>query len=203
MSVSLSRLLAAPFGGWRIGGAGHGERMSPVPTVLPFSGSYGCPELRCFRARSRTPSHPKPRSKSVEGRSIAVVMRTPGHDRGLAAGFLLSEGVILSEADVFEISICPSAAPEGGVVDVLLARPEAVDFSSLTLNVFTSSSCGVCGRASIDAAMRFCRPLRIPEVPCVDAAVLFALPGAQRELQKGFSETGGLHATSRSMFPDR
>jgi FdhD protein len=132
----------------------------------------------------------------VEGRSIAVVMRTPGHDRELAAGFLLSEGVIGSLRDVFEISLCASASPEERAVEVLLARPETANIDSLTRHVFTSSSCGVCGKASIDAAMQTHPPLALPVAAAVNAAVLFSLPDKQRAAQPAFGETGGIHASA-------
>lgn len=132
----------------------------------------------------------------VEGRSIAVVMRTPGHDRELAAGFLLSEGVISSRQDLFDITTCAEAPADGGVVEVLLARPEELDMASLTRHVFTSSSCGVCGKASIESAMRSLPPLPAPAEPLVDAALLFDLPEKQRAAQPVFAETGGLHASA-------
>jgi FdhD protein len=132
----------------------------------------------------------------VEGRSVAVVMRTPGHDRELAAGFLLSEGVIASSRDIFEISTCVDPAAGGGVVEVLLTKPGNVDLDALTRHVFTSSSCGVCGRASIESAMRTHPPLEGPRATGVDAAVLFGLPAKQRAAQPAFAETGGLHASA-------
>ena len=132
----------------------------------------------------------------VEGRSIAVVMRTPGHDRELAAGFLLSEGVIASAHDVFEISPCVLSAAEGSAVDVLLRDPERVDMTALTRHVFTSSSCGVCGKASIASAMHTHPPLEAPTAPLTDAAILFSLPARQRAEQPAFAETGGLHASA-------
>jgi FdhD protein len=150
---------------------------------------------------ARSPIHDsvaaeEPLEIRVEGRSIAVVMRTPGHDRELVAGFLLSEGVIASSRDVFEISECESASPEGGAMDVLLARPEEADMDSLTRHVFTSSSCGVCGKASIDAAMQTHPPLELPREMMVNADVLFSLPEKQRAAQPVFAETGGLHASA-------
>jgi FdhD protein len=132
----------------------------------------------------------------VEGRSVAVVMRTPGHDRELAAGFLLSEGVIASSHDVFEITTCADPAAGGGVVEVLLTKPESVDLTALTRHVFTSSSCGVCGRASIESAMRTHPPLEPPGAAAIDANVLFTLPDKQRAAQPAFAETGGLHASA-------
>ncbi|MDQ3623775.1 MAG: formate dehydrogenase accessory sulfurtransferase FdhD, partial [Verrucomicrobiota bacterium] len=111
----------------------------------------------------------------VEGRSVAVVMRTPGHDRELAAGFLLSEGSIRSAKDVFDITTCvvPGAAGEGNAVDVALASPGSFDFAKLTRHVFTSSSCGICSKASIDAVLKRHKPLQ-DEVR-VPASLLLAL----------------------------
>ena len=137
----------------------------------------------------------------VEGRPVAVAMRTPGRDRELAAGFLLSEGVVADRMDVFDISSCPSSqagADSGGsaAVDVLLTRPEAVDFDRLTRHVFTASSCGLCGKAVVAEVIRRHPPLsdtsraevRVP------AAVIGSLPDRLRAAQATFATTGGLHA---------
>ena len=133
----------------------------------------------------------------VEGRSIAVTMRTPGHDRELVAGFLLSEGVIKSARDVFEISTCPSAT-DGNVVDVILTEPDRVDFSKLTRHVFTSSSCGMCGKASLEAALQSFPPLERATEAVIGIVELLALPECLRENQASFSTTGGIHA--RALF---
>ena len=139
----------------------------------------------------------------VEGRPVAVVMRTPGHDRELAAGFLLSEGVVVSRDDVFEISVCPGGREgEGGggsgVVDVLLARPEAVDFDRLTRHVFTSSSCGLCGKAVVEEVLKVHPPL-VPGASGdlrVAADLVTSLPEVLRREQAAFAATGGLHASA-------
>ena len=130
----------------------------------------------------------------VEGRSIAVVMRTPGHDRELVAGFLLTEGVIKSAKDLFDITTCvaPAGAGKGNAVDVALARPGAVDLEKLTRHVFTSSSCGICSQASIDAVLRVRKPLA--DRVRIEARTLLALPAALAEQQTTFHTTGGLHA---------
>ena len=130
----------------------------------------------------------------VEGRSIAVVMRTPGHDRELAAGFLLTEGVIKSAKDLFDITTCvaPAGAGKGNAVDVALARPGAVDLEKLTRHVFTSSSCGICSQASIDAVLRVRKPLA--DGVRIEPRTLLALPAALAERQTTFHITGGLHA---------
>ena len=130
----------------------------------------------------------------VEGRSIAVVMRTPGHDRELAAGFLLTEGVIKSAKDLFDITTCvaPAGAGKGNAVDVALARPGAVDLEKLTRHVFTSSSCGICSQTSIDAVLRVRKPLA--DRVRIEARTLLALPARLAEKQTAFHTTGGLHA---------
>ncbi len=126
----------------------------------------------------------------VEGRSIAVVMRTPGHDLELAAGFLLTEGVIKSAKDLFDITTC--VAGRGNAVDVALARPGAVDLEKLTRHVFTSSSCGICSQTSIDAVLRVRKPLA--DRVRIEPHTLLALPAALAERQTTFHTTGGLHA---------
>ena len=130
----------------------------------------------------------------VEGRSIAVVMRTPGHDRELAAGFLLTEGVIKSAKDLFDITTCvaPAGAGKGNAVDVALARPGTVDLEKLTRHVFTSSSCGICSQTSIDAVLRVRKPLA--DRVRIEACTLLALPARLAEKQTAFHTTGGLHA---------
>jgi FdhD protein len=139
----------------------------------------------------------------VEGRPVAVAMRTPGHDRELAAGFLLSEGVIGARDDIFEISTCPSAQPgmegEGAsAVDILMTRPGMVDFERLTRHVFTASSCGLCGKAVVDEVLRQHPPL--PPASHTDvrvsANVIFSLPDTLRSAQATFAATGGLHASA-------
>ncbi len=130
----------------------------------------------------------------VEGRSIAVVMRTPGHDRELAAGFLLTEGVIRSAKDLFDITTCvaPAGAGKGNAVDVALARPGSVDLEKLTRHVFTSSSCGICSQASIDAVLRVRK--RLTDRVRVEARTLLTLPAMLGKAQTAFQTTGGLHA---------
>ena len=89
----------------------------------------------------------------VHGRSVAVTMRTPGHDRELALGFLLTEGVVRSLDDVVDVQLCreTEGGAAGNVADVRVADPGRVDFARLTRHVFSSSSCGVCGKATLAA----------------------------------------------------
>ena len=133
----------------------------------------------------------------VEGRAVAVTMRTPGHDEELAAGFLLTEGVVARRDDI--VAITPAKAKRGGgaepnIVDVKLARPEAVDFARLTRHVFTASSCGLCGKATI-AAVQARSPALVPDAgPRVAADVLVKMAPTLALAQETFQRTGGLHA---------
>src|SRR5258706_587408 len=137
----------------------------------------------------------EPLELRVEGRSIAVLMRTPGHDRELAAGFLLTEGVIKSAKDLFDITTCIAAAGgagKGNTVDAALARPDLAELDKLSRHVFTSSSCGVCSKATIESVLKRRKPLdddvRIP------ARVILSLPARLAAAQDDFKKTGGLHA---------
>ncbi|MEO8352001.1 MAG: formate dehydrogenase accessory sulfurtransferase FdhD [Chthoniobacteraceae bacterium] len=128
----------------------------------------------------------------IEGRTLAVVMRTPGEDRELAAGFLLSEGVIRSHRDLFDITTCVPPSGEGQAVDVALRRPADFDAEKLSRHVFVSSSCGVCGKTSIDTVMKEHPPL-VDDV-AVSAKTIRSLPKTLGAVQANFQRTGGLHA---------
>lgn len=135
----------------------------------------------------------EPLELRVDGQSIAVVMRTPGHDDELAAGFLLTEGVVRSRADLQLLRPSPRNRA-GNLLDVVLAEGVRVDLRQLTRHVFAASSCGLCGKASIAAIRRqFPRVRAAFQVP---AARLPALPAAMRAAQATFAATGGLHAAA-------
>jgi FdhD protein len=132
--------------------------------------------------------------------SLAVTMRTPGHDTELVAGFLLSEGIVQQTADI--ISIEHHADPRrpkerGNVVRAALAPGVALELDRLERHFYTTSSCGVCGKTSIDAVKATSCPVppsaASPQVP---ASLIHALPGRQRAAQPVFEQTGGLHATA-------
>ncbi len=137
----------------------------------------------------------------VLGEPLAVTMRTPGHDVELAAGFLVSEGVISTGAD-FRTAIHCGGPGTGGVentynvLDVALApgvRPPSPD---LARSFYTTSSCGVCGKASIDAVETVsAHDVTVDETP-VDAELLATFPDRLRENQDAFDKTGGLHAAA-------
>lgn len=128
------------------------------------------------------------------GRSVAVVMRTPGHDRELAAGFLLTEGVIRGRDDLLDLVRCFGETGESSpnLIDGLPARGVALDEARLTRHLFTSSSCGICGKATL-AAIRGTFPPP-PPAPPPRREVLAGLPDRLRQAQAAFAATGGLHA---------
>ena len=132
----------------------------------------------------------------VRGRSVAVTMRTPGHDDELAAGFLLTEGMIHQRRDVVQIAHCQQgeAAQLGNTLNVFLAASVKVDFEQLTRHVFASSSCGLCGKASIEAVHLHFAP--VDWRGCVTAKTLVSLPDKLRAAQATFAQTGGLHAAA-------
>ncbi|MFE2283180.1 formate dehydrogenase accessory sulfurtransferase FdhD [Streptomyces sp. NPDC059443] len=134
----------------------------------------------------------------LNGKPLAITMRTPGDDFALAVGFLASEGVIASASDVQAVTYCEGATEDGtntyNVVNVQLAAGVPVPDITLERNVYTTSSCGLCGKASLDAVRTATRypgladdPLRIP------ARLLGELPQRLRAEQKVFDRTGGLH----------
>ena len=130
----------------------------------------------------------------VRGRSVAVTMRTPGHDRELAAGFLVTEGVVRSRKDIVEIAPCLGADEPENTLNVFLAPKVELDLKQLTRHVFASSSCGLCGKASIEAVHQHFPP--IMGKLRVAARVLAGLPEKMRAAQATFAQTGGLHAAA-------
>lgn len=133
----------------------------------------------------------------VAGRNVAVTMRTPGHDKELAAGFLLSEGIIHAREEIVDIVDCEGCELSDfrNTLDVLLSPGVEVDFERLTRHVFASSSCGVCGKASIEAVHQNFPPVRAG-TPVVSMETIVRLPEILRAAQATFSKTGGLHASA-------
>lgn len=129
----------------------------------------------------------------VRGRGISVTMRTPGHDDELAAGFLLTEGVIANTRDVLQITAC-ERNEAGNILNVQLAPEVPVDFEKLTRHVFASSSCGLCGKVTVDAIAQ-----RFPAVTSdarFSAEMIATFPAKMRASQADFDRTGGLHAAA-------
>jgi FdhD protein len=132
---------------------------------------------------------------SLVERSIAVTMRTPGSDFELATGFLFGEGIITSKQDFFEVGYCLDEDEQQtfNVVSVTLMPGVAFELSSLERHFYTTSSCGVCGKASLEALdIRGCDIL-LPQF-AVTSALIRSLPNTLREQQTVFDQTGGLHA---------
>ncbi|WP_181768852.1 formate dehydrogenase accessory sulfurtransferase FdhD [Streptomyces albidus (ex Kaewkla and Franco 2022)] len=138
----------------------------------------------------------------LNGKALAITMRTPGDDFALAAGFLVSEGVLGSAEELANIVYCAGATEDGSntynVVDVRLAPGVPLPDIALERNVYTTSSCGLCGKASLDAVRTTARwaiedreggdPVRL------EPEVLSLMPERLREAQRVFDRTGGLHA---------
>jgi FdhD protein len=129
--------------------------------------------------------------------TLAVTMRTPGSDFELAAGFLYGEGVIGGREEIARITYCtdPDIDPEQhfNIVNVELAGRVVPDLHSLERHFFTTSACGVCGKASLDALrVRGCP--RVSSGPEVSSEVIYGLPDKLRGAQGVFTSTGGLHA---------
>tara|TARA_Y100000814_G_scaffold36650_2_gene23372 strand:+ start:112 stop:960 length:849 start_codon:yes stop_codon:yes gene_type:complete len=131
----------------------------------------------------------------IKGESVAITMRTPGHDEELALGFLLSEGVITGAGDVLEVAHCQQgeAALHGNVLNVFLSPHVEVDLTKLKRNVYASSSCGLCGKASIESVQCLFEPLTVRE-RLISVESVVSMPGQMREVQQTFEKTGGLHA---------
>jgi FdhD protein len=141
--------------------------------------------LRC-RTRADAVAHEDPLEIRLCGTSLAVVMRTPGDDTELVTGFLLTEGILLTPEEIATIESLDASR-----IDVRLRDGVTVDPARFQRNMFMSSSCGVCGKASIEAVQLFSRPAA---AFAVSADVVRGLTGALRAQQPTFNETGGLHA---------
>ncbi len=132
-------------------------------------------------------------------RTLSVTMRTPGHDEELAAGFLFTEGIVHQKADILGIIPCPDvrkAEEAGNVTRAELAAHVKVDFSAMERHFYTSSSCGVCGKTSIDAVRTTSCPVLPVDGPHVTYDVIHQLPERLRAAQAGFEQTGGQHAAA-------
>ncbi|HET8679943.1 MAG TPA: formate dehydrogenase accessory sulfurtransferase FdhD, partial [bacterium] len=132
-----------------------------------------------------------------ETRTVAVTMRTPGNDFELAAGFLFAEGVVVSRDEIESISYCidpeVDAQQQYNIVNVSLQGAALPDVLSLERHFFTTSACGVCGKASLEGLrLRGCA--EVPAGPEIDADTLATLPDRLRDAQGIFKLTGGLHA---------
>ena len=126
-----------------------------------------------------------------KSKNISITMRTPGADEDLAAGFLFTEGIVRKASDIFSVKVWGE-----NLVMVSLQPDFDFDLQKLERHFYTSSSCGVCGKASIDAV----KTIATPPVSCpindweINPEIIYALPDALRKAQETFESTGGLHA---------
>ncbi len=136
----------------------------------------------------------------VNGSAITVTMRTPGSDIELAQGFLLTEGLITHRDDVVSARYCRGENADGlndyNVLDVTLAAGVTLPELGVARNFYSTSSCGVCGKASLEAVRLITKHSPGDDPATVSARTLRALPGRLRSAQKVFAATGGLHAAA-------
>ncbi|MFE9448482.1 formate dehydrogenase accessory sulfurtransferase FdhD [Streptomyces sp. NPDC006739] len=137
----------------------------------------------------------------LNGKPLAITMRTPGDDFALAAGFLVSEGVLGGAHELRNIVYCAGATVDGSntynVVDVRTAPDVVLPDITLERNVYTTSSCGLCGKASLDAVRTTARwPIADTPALRITPALLASLPDRLRAAQRVFDRTGGLHAAA-------
>jgi FdhD protein len=149
-------------------------------------------------ARPDTLAAEEPLEIRVGGRPLSVTMRTPGHDFDLAAGFLVSEGVVGRAGELSAIRYCAGATVDGGntynVLDVSLAPGVPPPDPSVERNFYTTSSCGLCGKASLDAVRSTSRWTVEDDEFEVDIDTVTKMPDTLRTAQLVFDRTGGLHA---------
>ena len=133
--------------------------------------------------------------KRRTNRAISVTMRTPGYDEELAAGFLYSEGIVRDASDIEGVAGSSPDDQARNSVCLRLAPEAEVNTAALNRNFYTTSSCGICGKASLLALQSVCPP-RIKNTFEIDSNILFRLPQTLRSRQQLFEQTGGLHAAA-------
>lgn len=133
----------------------------------------------------------------LRGQSIAITMRTPGHDDELTTGFLFSENILRQRADLVEVAYCHDTPAEsrGNIINVFISPKCPFQPSQFERHFFTSSSCGVCGRAAIEQIQSHHPPLQ-EDVVKFPAAILNQLPDRLRRAQNTFEKTGGVHGAA-------
>jgi FdhD protein len=156
--------------------AGHVHRGDPVAVEEPL-------EIRLLRQGST--------DNGCTGHSVSITMRTPGNDAELALGFLHGEGILREPRDVLDARHC---GVTGNVLRVTVRADLPLDVKRLERNFYTTSSCGVCGKASIDAVTASLGLRTVHSNLLVAQSVLKSLPDRLRVSQTGFEQTGGMHA---------
>lgn len=162
----------------------------PVVRVTPGEGAQRRPDTLAVE---------EPMEIRIGGAPLAVTMRTPGHDTELAAGFLVSEGIVAAGQEIRSAVHCSTPGGIGNtynVLDVTLAPGVAVPDPEAARRFYTTSSCGVCGKTSIDAVETASSYDVAPDEVVVDSAWIAELPELLRAQQAAFNKTGGLHAAA-------
>lgn len=144
------------------------------------------------RASADRVAHEEPLEIQVGGTSLAVLMRTPGHDLELVSGFVLTEGIVGPDEEQFSVHHQSGGGGLENVVRVNLSGESRVDLETLRRSFIASSSCGVCGKGSLEVALRVAPPLDDPAR--FETGFFLPLPDQLRAKQVLFEETGGLHA---------
>ena len=144
----------------------------------------------------------------LEHRAISITMRTPGNDAELAAGFLFTEGIIKSPDQIKQIRHCGLAIGKGkgainraralnsNTIRVDISEGVDIDLKRLERHFYTTSSCGVCGKSSIDALKTGAEKIADKDQPTIESSVIHGLPETLRASQSIFEQTGGLHASA-------
>jgi FdhD protein len=175
-----------------------GSTVPATPLVVSRGGSA---RARSDHLVTEEPCEIRVLHRGVE-HQVAVTMRTPGGDFELAVGFLHSEGFLRDRSEVEKVSYCASGPPEQlyNLVTVELSDAAPFDPDRLSRHFYTTSSCGVCGKASLDAIKVQGSP-ELSRGPVLDADTILSLPGKLRAKQRVFERTGGLHAAG--LFDER
>ncbi len=179
---------------------------STKSTGITYAADSGIKEQRVDQVATEEPMEIRLRHQVDDvwtERSLSITMRTPGDDAELAVGFLFTEGIVQGADQVAHVEHCGPANASGlrNVVKVTLAEGVDVDVGKLMRNFYTTSSCGVCGKSSLEALKTEARYAIAEPVPLLAASRLRAAPDALRERQALFDSTGGIHA-SGLLTPD-
>ncbi|MFZ1784797.1 MAG: formate dehydrogenase accessory sulfurtransferase FdhD [Ferruginibacter sp.] len=126
-------------------------------------------------------------------KNIAVTMRTPGHDADLAAGFLFTEGIIVASTDIDAIK---RVAADDNRISVVLKENIVPVLANASRNFYSTSSCGICGKASIEAIRTVSQFNDLPDTIQIPATVFYGLQNKLKTQQKAFEDTGGIHASA-------
>lgn len=183
-----------------MGLTGRTARRRVLRISLPGESAAGDAPDVALSSRADLLAAEEPLGIRIGGEAVSLTMRTPGDDIDLAAGFLVSEGIVVSAADIDSIKICSGERCGhddhdgiGNIADVILS-PRAEPRQTLRRNFLTTSACGVCGKASI-SELRVTSPYDLfADQVRITAAMLATLPDALRDAQRVFDRTGGLHA---------